>query len=124
MRIPSVAGWVLCDGDCDFCVRWLHFWFPVLRRRGFKVDTLQADWTSEALGMTHDEILRDIRLLTAAGETYTGADVLLYIARRIWWAWPFRFLFCLPGLNQLIWAGYRWFAAIRHCISGRCVSRK
>jgi predicted DCC family thiol-disulfide oxidoreductase YuxK len=121
MRIPSAAGWVLYDGDCAFCVRWLHFWSPVLLRRGFEIDTLQADWAPESLGMTRDEILRDMRLMTAVGTTYAGADVYLYIARRIWWAWPFGFLFSLPGLNQLIRAGYRWVAANRHCISGQCV---
>jgi predicted DCC family thiol-disulfide oxidoreductase YuxK len=113
MRIPSAAGWVLYDGDCAFCVRWLHFWSPVLRRRGFEIDTLQA----------RHETLRDIRLVTTAGATYAGADVYLYIARRIWWAWPFGVLFSLPGFNWLIWTGYRWFAANRYCVSGYCARR-
>jgi predicted DCC family thiol-disulfide oxidoreductase YuxK len=116
MRIPAAAGWVLYDGDCAFCVRWLHFWSPVLRRRGFEIDLLQADSTPGALGMPRDETLRDIRLLTVAGETCAGADVYLYVARRIWWAWPFGLLFGLPGFNLLIWAGYRWFATNRQCV--------
>jgi predicted DCC family thiol-disulfide oxidoreductase YuxK len=120
MRTPSSKGWVLYDGDCAFCVSWLHLWSPILRRHGFEVDTLQADWTAEALGMAPDAVLRDIRLLTTSGSTYAGADVYLYLARRIWWAWPFGMLFSLPGFNLLIWAGYRWFAANRHCISGYC----
>ena len=123
MRIPSSEGWVLYDGACAFCVRWLHFWSPILRRRGFEIDTLQADWTPEALGMARHETLRDIRLLTPAGATYAGADVYLYVARRIWWAWPFGVLFSLPGFNCLIWAGYRWFAANRYCVSGYCARR-
>ncbi len=114
---------MLYDGDCAFCVRWLHFWSPVLRRRGFEIDTLQAEWVPDSLGMTRDEILRDIRLLSVGGATYAGADVYLYIARRIWWAWPLGFVFSLPGFNPLIWAGYRWFAANRHCISGQCVHK-
>jgi predicted DCC family thiol-disulfide oxidoreductase YuxK len=120
MRRQSAAGWVLYDGDCAFCVRWAHFWLPVLRRRGFAVDTLQADWTAEALGMTREEVVRDVRLLTADGAAYAGADVYLYVARKIWWAWPFGFLFSLPGLRGLIWMGYRWFAANRHCVAGHC----
>ena len=120
MRTAAVNGWVLYDGDCTFCVRWLHLWSPVLCRRGFEIDALQADWTVEALGMTHEELLRDICLLTAAGSVYGGADVYLYLARRIWWLWPFGVLLSLPGFNALIWAGYRWFRANRHCISGRC----
>lgn len=124
MRVPSAAGWVLYDGDCAFCVRWLRLWSPTLRRHGFEIDTLQADWTPKALGITRNEVLRDIRLLTTAGEAYAGADVYLYVARKIWWAWPFSFLFSLPGFHRLIWAGYRWFAANRHCVSGYCERRR
>jgi predicted DCC family thiol-disulfide oxidoreductase YuxK len=120
MRTAAVNGWVLYDGDCAFCVWWLHLWSPVLRRRGFEIDTLQADWTAEALGMTREEMLRDIRLLTATGIVYAGADVYLFVARKIWWVWPFGVIFSLPGFNALLWAGYRWFAANRRCISGRC----
>jgi hypothetical protein len=66
MRIPSVEGLVLYDGDCAFCVGWLHFCSLVSRRRGFVVDTLQAEWLPDSLGMTPDEVLRDLRLLTVA----------------------------------------------------------
>jgi hypothetical protein len=41
----GTSGWVLYDGDCALCVRWAQFWSPVLRRRGFAVERLQADWT-------------------------------------------------------------------------------
>jgi len=114
---------VLYDGDCTFCARWARFWSPVLRRRGFEVEALQADWTPAALGMTREETLRDLRLLTNAGATFAGADVYLYVARKIWWAWPFGVLFSLPGFNLLIRAGYRWFAANRYCVSGYCSRR-
>jgi predicted DCC family thiol-disulfide oxidoreductase YuxK len=123
MRAAAAKGWVLYDGDCAFCARWLHLWTPVLRRRGFEVDALQADWAPKALGIAPNEVLRDIGLLTTTGESCAGADVYLYVARRIWWAWPFGILFSLPGFNLLIWSGYRWFAANRQCISGYCVRK-
>lgn len=120
MRIPARSGWLLYDGDCSFCVRWAHFWLPVLRRRGFEIDTLQAEWTAGALGMTREEVVRDIRFFNADGRSCAGADVYLYVARRIWWAWPFGAIFSLPGFRFLIWTGYRWFAKNRQCISGFC----
>ncbi len=123
-RGPSRMGWVLFDGECAFCVSWLKLWSPTLRRRGFEVDVLQADWVPEALGMTQEETLRDIRLLTPQGKSYAGADVYLQLARRIWWTWPLGFLFSLPGFNLLIWAGYRWFAANRRCVPGCCSLHK
>ena len=122
-HIRSTEGWVFYDGDCAFCIHWMHFWAPVLRRRGLAVEALQADWAPDALKMPREEILRDIRLLTASGKSYAGADVYLYIAKKIWWAWPFGIFFSLPGFNSLLWAGYRWFAANRHCMSGYSARR-
>lgn len=123
MRTPSASGWVLYDGECAFCIRWIHFWLPVLRRRGFEAETLQADWVPDALNLRRADVLKDIRLLTASGEQYAGADVYLHLAKKIWWAWPFGLLFSLPGFNQLMWAGYRSFAAHRLCVSGYCTRR-
>jgi|SRR5579863_1973620 len=123
MRAAAMSGWVLYDADCSFCVKWLRLWSPVLRRRGFEIDTLQADWAAGSLKMTREETLRDIRLLTVAGSKYAGADVYLYLARKIWWLSPFGVLFSLPVFNALIWIGYRWFAANRQCISGQCKLR-
>ena len=31
--LPRV-GWVLYDGGCGFCFRWVHFWEGVIGRRG------------------------------------------------------------------------------------------
>jgi len=124
MRTPPAEGWILYDGSCAFCLRWLHLWSPTLRRRGYEVDMLQADWVHESLGLTPEGTLRDIRLLANSGASYSGADVYLQVARKIWWAWPFGVLFGLPGFNSLIWAGYRWFAANRHCVSGYCTIAK
>ena len=70
--------------------------------------------------MFRKEVERDIRLPTKDGASFAGADVYLYVARKIWWAYLFKFLFSLPGLNKLIWAGYRWFAENRRCVSGTC----
>jgi hypothetical protein len=55
MRQPANSGWVPYDADCAFCVRWAHLWAPVLRRRGFEIDRLQADWAGAALGMTREK---------------------------------------------------------------------
>lgn len=66
------------------------------------------------------ELLYDLRLLTTDGQSASGADVYLQVARRIWWAWPFYAVFSLPGFNRLIHLGYRWFARNRYCISHAC----
>jgi predicted DCC family thiol-disulfide oxidoreductase YuxK len=113
-------GVVLYDGTCRFCTRWVLSWQPVLRRYGYGVDTLQAPWVKADLRLPPEEALADIRLLTAAGDVVSGADVYLTVARRIWWAWPFSIVFSLPGYKTLIHLGYRWFAQNRYCVAGEC----
>ena len=119
VRVPA-KGWVLYDGECGFCSRWVGFWVTTLRGHGFETVALQEPWVREKLQMPIDGLLADVRLLTTSGHLITGADVYLYVTRRIWWAWPCYAIFSLPGFNWLINAGYRWFARNRFHISHAC----
>jgi lipase maturation factor 1 len=116
----GVQGVVLYDGQCGFCSRWVKYWAGTLGRRGFAIASLDEPWVAERIKMPHEELLTDIRLLTADGHLISGADVYLYVARRIWWAWPFYAIFSLPGFNWLIHVAYRWFARNRNHISHAC----
>jgi predicted DCC family thiol-disulfide oxidoreductase YuxK len=116
----AVQGCVLYDGHCGFCSRWVNFWKPTLQRHGFQIAALEEPWVSQRLTLPYEELLTDIRLLTPSGELVSGANVYLYVTRRIWWTWPFYKIFSLPGFNRLIHAGYRWFATNRHHISHAC----
>jgi len=115
-----VLGVVLYDGQCGFCSRWVKYWEGTLGRRGFEIAALDEPWVAEKLRVPHEELLTDIRLLTAGGQLISGADVYLYVTRRIWWAWPFFAIFSLPGFNRLLRVGYRWFARNRYCVSHAC----
>jgi predicted DCC family thiol-disulfide oxidoreductase YuxK len=113
-------GVVLYDGQCGFCSRWVRYWAGMLERQGFAIASLDEPWVAEKINTPREELLTDIRLLTADGRLISGADVYLYVTRRIWWAWPFYAFFSLPGLNLLIHLGYRWFARNRYHISHAC----
>ena len=113
-------GWVLYDGECGFCSRWVRFWESTLARQKLIIATLQEPWVAQRLRMPLDELLSDIRLLTREGELVSGADVYLQVTKRIWWAWPFYAIFSLPGFNRLIHLGYRLFARNRYCVSHTC----
>jgi predicted DCC family thiol-disulfide oxidoreductase YuxK len=115
-----VLGVVLYDGQCGFCSRWAKFWTTTLARHGFDVASLDELWVADKIKMPREELLTDIRLLTAGGQLVSGAEVYLYVARRMWWAWPFYAVFSLPGLNWLIHAGYKWFARHRYFVSKAC----
>jgi hypothetical protein len=51
---PS-GGWILYNGGCGFCFRWVHF--------------------------SQENLLDDIRVLTRAGKLGSGTNAYLYVAR-------------------------------------------
>jgi len=113
-------GWILYDGGCGFCYRWVHMWEKVVERRGFAVKDLQWAQAEGVLQVSQENLLDDVRVLTPAGKSVSGADAYLFVARQIWWAWPFYAIFSLPGFHWLLWRGYRWFNRNRYRISRHC----
>ncbi|MCL4178105.1 MAG: DUF393 domain-containing protein [Verrucomicrobia bacterium] len=113
-------GWILYDDSCGFCRRWVPFGEGALRRRGFAIAPLQADWVRARLRLSEAELLDDLRLLLADGTQIRGADVYRYVARRIWWAWPVYWFSIAPGLRTVFDWGYRTFAANRFRVSSAC----
>ena len=73
-------GWILYDGECGFCFRWVHFWKNIVERRGFAVKDLQSARADGALHVSQEKLLEDIRVLTRSGELESGADAYLYVA--------------------------------------------
>ena len=54
-----------------------------------------------------------MRVLTAEGAVYGGANAILFLARQILWAWPVYFCGRLPGSGWLLDAGYGWSTKLR-----------
>jgi predicted metal-dependent hydrolase/predicted DCC family thiol-disulfide oxidoreductase YuxK len=113
-------GWIFYDGECQFCINNIRRHEKLLRRHGFEPETLQTPWVRERLGLKPDSELTEMKLLSADGKIYGGADALLQIARRIWWAWPLFALAKIPGMIFPLRAIYRRVAANRHCLGGKC----
>jgi predicted DCC family thiol-disulfide oxidoreductase YuxK len=95
-------------------------WKNVVGRRGFALKDLQSASADGSLQIPQQNLLDDIRVLTRSGELESGANAYLYVARRIWWAWPFYAIFRLPGFNSVLWMGYRWFNRNRYRFSRHC----
>ncbi len=113
-------GWVLYDDACGFCRRWVPFWEPTLRRRGFSIAPLQAPWVSDRLGVAPEAIASDLRLLLAEGRSVQGADVYRTVMKRIWWAYPLYLMASAPFLRTVFDRGYRTFADNRYRFSRAC----
>ncbi|HXG52629.1 MAG TPA: DUF393 domain-containing protein [candidate division Zixibacteria bacterium] len=113
-------GWVLYDGACGFCSRWVPYWEKTLEKRGFRIAPLQAGWVAERLGLRDGDAGPDLRLLLAGGAELRGTEAYRYLMRRIWWATPLYALSILPGLRLLFDGAYRAFADNRYRISRAC----
>jgi len=113
-------GWILYDGACGFCFKWVHFWEKILGKAGFALKDLQSASKEGLLTVNSGELLADIRVLTNSGEMKIGAEAYLFVGEKIWWAKPISVLFRLPFLNQIFWAGYRWFNRNRYRVSKYC----
>lgn len=116
----DLVGWVLYDGECPMCRGLVHRFGGLLGRRGYHFVPLQADWVRKRLAMPEEELLGEMRVLTARGELFGGADAVINLMTEIWWAKPFALMARLPGGMAVLRAGYRWIAERRGCRQGQC----
>jgi predicted DCC family thiol-disulfide oxidoreductase YuxK len=117
----QTAGRVFYDGECHLCLAWARRWRGALGRRHFHLLPLQSPDAARRLGMAVPDLPGEMRLLLADGRNLGGADALVEIARRIWWAWPLWAGSRIPGAMPVLRAGYRVLAANRHCANGICL---
>ena len=113
-------GWLFFDAECRFCTsiaRWLS---PILERRGFALAPLQDPRVGALLGLSRDELMREMRLLLSDGSQFGGADAVVVLAREIWWARPLAWLSKFPGAMNVLRRAYRWIAEHRRCIAAQC----
>ncbi len=118
----QARGWLFYDADCGFCTRIAHWLVPVLHRRGLAVAPLQDPRVGALLGMSREELLLELRFLLADGRHSGGADAVVALAREIAWARPLVWLSRLPGMMNLLRAGYRKVAAQRKCAAEQCAT--
>lgn len=105
---PALHGWLFYDAHCSFCTSTADRFRGILARRGYRV--------------VPSGLWPELRLLTSDGHTLGGPDAVVYLARRIWWAWPLWALVQLPGMHRLSRVAYRWIATHRYILFGRCES--
>jgi predicted DCC family thiol-disulfide oxidoreductase YuxK len=113
-------AWVLYDGDCSLCRKWVDRFERTLTVRGFDLAPLQSAWVTECLDVPEQELLSRMRVLTREGRDYAGADGLIYLARHVWWAWPFWAVAHLPFAKAVLRRAYDFLARRRHCDASSC----
>ena len=108
-------GWLFYDADCAFCTRIARWLEPVLASRGLAVAPLQDPRVGSLLGLSPDELLRELKFLLSDGRQFGGAAAVLAVAQQIWWARPLVWFSKVPGMMPILDAAYRWVAAQRSC---------
>src|SRR5215471_7869889 len=76
--VVPCEGWILYDGGCGFCFRWVHLWEKVVGRRGFALKDLQSASAEGSLEISSENLLDDIRVLTRSGKIESGAGHIIH----------------------------------------------
>src|ERR1043166_1266207 len=115
------SGYVFYDGACPFCARWAHHFERSLKTHGFEIVALQSHGAAERLRIEPPRLLDEMRVLTADGRVFGGADGAVELSRHFWWAKPLLWFSKLPGGMELLRMAYRAMARRRTCgVEGVC----
>src|SRR3989442_12918658 len=67
-------GWLFFDAECKFCTRIARWLRPILERRGMALAPLQDPRGGALLGISREELMREMQFLLSDGSRYGGAD--------------------------------------------------
>ena len=116
----QARGWLFFDAQCGFCTKIARWLAPILARRGLGVAPLQDPRVGALLGISRDELLKELRFLLSDGTQFGGARAVLAVAREIWWARPLVWISGLPGMMSVLDTGYKSVASRRGCVAENC----
>src|SRR5271168_5266353 len=130
-NVTGRRGWVLYDGDCQFCLGWVRRMKPILVPRGFEFLPLQTPWVRAFFHLPEAELLSEMRVVfntinnrnnenSACQRSFGGADAVIELAKHVWWAWPLAALAQIPIARNFLRERYRAIAARRYCANGAC----
>jgi hypothetical protein len=77
-------GWLFFDAECKFCTRIAQWLAPIMERRGMALAPLQDPRVAELLGLSHDDLMKEMQFLLSDGSRFGGADAAVALAREIW----------------------------------------
>jgi predicted DCC family thiol-disulfide oxidoreductase YuxK len=116
-------GWVFFDAECGFCTRLARRVAPLLATKGIALAKLQDPRVIKLLGLSPEELLREIRYLNEDAKQFGGADAIVAVAREFWWAAPLGWFSKIPGGMKILRAGYQYVASRRKCSGAICSAR-
>lgn len=116
-------AYVCYDAHCPYCTALGLRLEKTLAARGFILLPLQTPWVMRRLGLHPNERPAEMKVFTRENAILGGADAVVYVAQRIWWACPLFAFARIPGAMRVLRAAYRWIAARRTCTAATCLRR-
>lgn len=115
--------WVLYDGSCPICKRWIGRIRGPLTRHGFELAPQQSDFGREVLKLQSGQTAAEVKVLTPELKLIGGIDALVVISRFVWWMRPLSWIARIPGAMRILRPFYAWIAKHRYCFGGVCETR-
>jgi predicted DCC family thiol-disulfide oxidoreductase YuxK len=117
---------LIYDGHCPFCRGQVARLQRLVGKR-FKAESFQEKGVLERFpALTHDACMQEIKLVMGNGQILGGAHAIFFTLSLNPIFRPVRWLYYLPGIQQLMDWGYAQVAARRYnikpgdCPSGTC----
>lgn len=109
-----MKGSILYDADCRMCRDMMRRFEKTFTSRGFVFTPIQSE-------LTVGERPTEMRVRTADGRAFGGADAVLFLAGFVWWGRPLRWFARIPGARTVLHRIYREIASRRTCDNGACL---
>src|SRR6476469_3387883 len=99
-------GSILYDADCRMCRDLMRRFEKTFTSRGFAFAPLPLE---------PGERPTEMRVRTADGRVFGGADAVIFLAGYVFWGLPLTWFARLPGAKRLLHRIYRQIASRRTC---------
>lgn len=116
-------GTIYFDAGCGLCSAGARRWQRLVEQRGFTLTPLQSLEAERILGLAPGALPGEVKLQTHNGAVLGGVDALAYVARYVWWGFPFHLLATIPPIRDLLRLAYLPVARHRQSISRVCKLR-
>lgn len=110
---------VIYDGGCGFCRQSIDALRRLLRREFVAIPYQSPEARLLVPGLSESELAAQVWLLVGERRFGGGEAVVRMLTLDPWW-WAVAWAYYLPGVRQLVDAGYRLVAANRHRLSRAC----
>ena len=94
--------WLLYDEECPFCNRMVNMFRTILEKRNCKVKPLQNKTVMNILRINDSNDVTEIKIIGDDKKIYGGAKGIIFLSKKIWWAWPLWALAHLPLTMNII----------------------